>query len=98
MAQRRSHRTSPVIPCQSVNLRQDAGRGIVLAIPLTMATEGARRSLIDNPAFLEQLESLDHQPLVPGFALESVDQKEQDGRSFEPIWPEIRKKEPRGQR
>ena len=56
----------------------------------------ARRSLIDNPAFLEQLESLDYQPLLSGFASESIDEKEEDGRSFQPIWPEPRKKEPRG--
>src|SRR6476659_2077237 len=55
-----------------------------------------RRSLIDNPAFLEQLESLDHQPLLSGFAAESMEEKEKDGRGFEPIWPEIKKREPRG--
>jgi hypothetical protein len=62
----------------------------------SMSPARARRSLIDNPAFLEQLESLDYQPLLSGFASESIDEKEEDGRCFEPIWPEIRKKEPRG--
>jgi hypothetical protein len=61
-----------------------------------MSSARARRSLIDNPAFLEQLESLDNQPLLSGFASESIDEKEEDGRSFQPIWPEPRKKEPRG--
>jgi hypothetical protein len=61
-----------------------------------MSPARARRSLIDNPAFLEQLESLDYQPLLSGFASESIDEKEEDGRCFEPIWPETRKKEVRG--
>jgi hypothetical protein len=61
----------------------------------SMSSARGRRSLIDNPAFLKQLESLDHQPLLSGFASESIDEKEEDGRSFEPIWPEIRKKEPK---
>jgi hypothetical protein len=61
-----------------------------------MSPARERRSLIDNPAFLQQLESLDHQPLLSGFASESIDEKEVDGRCFQPIWPEIRKKEPRG--
>jgi hypothetical protein len=62
----------------------------------SMSPARERRSLIDNPAFLKQLESLDDQPLLSGFASESIDEKEMDGRCFEPIWPEIRKKEPRG--
>jgi hypothetical protein len=60
-----------------------------------MSPGRARRSLMDSPAFLEQLESLDYQPLLSGFASESIDVKEGDGRRFEPIWPEIKKKESR---